>query len=282
MYRKMTIKIVGLVLFAALLHAVWNAILRSGEDPLWNVTVKSFATTISAGVCALFLPIPLQDCWGYLIVSSALQVGCSIFLAYAYKSGQLWQVYPVVRGSIPLLVTIGGILFMKQYPSMFSFLGVLLIVSGIASLIYGRGGSSTQSFLFAVVAGLFVASYVSIDSIGVRLAGNALSYAVWMFLIYGVMTPVVFIGLRRKPITNVLSSEAFKAMSGGVVSLTGYTAFTVALSLGPVGPISALRETSIVFSVIISWLFLSETPTIPRILSSVVVSIGAACVALKL
>jgi len=282
MYRKMTIKIVGLVLFAALLHAVWNAILRSGEDPLWNVTVKSFATTISAGVCALFLPIPLQDCWGYLIVSSALQVGCSIFLAYAYKSGQLWQVYPVVRGSIPLLVTIGGILFMKQYPSMFSFLGVLLIVSGIASLIYGRGGSSTQSFLFAVVAGLFVASYVSIDSIGVRLAGNALSYAVWMFLIYGVMTPVVFIGLRRKPITNVLSSEAFKAMSGGVVSLTGYTAFTVALSLGPVGPISALRETSIVFSVIISWLFLSETPTIPRILSSVVVSIGAAFVALKL
>ncbi len=278
----MTIKIVGLVLFAALLHAVWNAILRSGEDPLWNVTVKSFATTISAGVCALFLPIPLQDCWGYLIVSSALQVGCSIFLAYAYKSGQLWQVYPVVRGSIPLLVTIGGILFMKQYPSMFSFLGVLLIVSGIASLIYGRGGSSTQSFLFAVVAGLFVASYVSIDSIGVRLAGNALSYAVWMFLIYGVMTPVVFIGLRRKPITNVLSSEAFKAMSGGVVSLTGYTAFTVALSLGPVGPISALRETSIVFSVIISWLFLSETPTIPRILSSVVVSIGAAFVALKL
>ncbi|WP_321818628.1 MULTISPECIES: DMT family transporter [unclassified Paraburkholderia] len=278
----MTITIIGLVMFAALLHAVWNAILRSGEDPLWSVTVKSFATTIGAAIFALFIPIPHKESWNYLIISSALQLGCSIFLAYAYKSGQLWQVYPVVRGSIPLLVTLGGILFMRQYPSATSLMGVLLIVAGIASLIYGRGGSSILSVLYAIVAGLFVASYVSIDSIGVRLAGNPLSYAAWMFLIYGIMTPVAFIGLRRKSIKNVVTQEALKAMSGGVVSLTGYAAFTVALSLGPVGPISALRETSVVFSAIISWLFLGEALTILRVLSCVVVSIGAACVALKL
>jgi drug/metabolite transporter (DMT)-like permease len=278
----MTVKIIELVLFAALLHALWNALLRSGEDPLWSVTVKSFATTIIATAFAIFLPLPRQDCWGYLLVSSALQLGCSIFLAYAYKGGQLWQVYPVVRGSIPLLVTLGGILFMQQYPTFLSLIGVLLIVGGIASLTYGRGGTSTQSFIFAVIAGLFVASYVSIDAIGVRVAGNPLSYAVWMFLIYGALTPIAFAGLRGNPLKNVLSVEAIKAMSGGAISITGYAAFTVALSLGPVGPISALRETSIVFSAIISWIILGETPTSLRILSCVVVSIGAACVALRM
>ncbi|WP_321871170.1 DMT family transporter [Paraburkholderia tropica] len=171
---------------------------------------------------------------------------------------------------------------MKQFPGALSLAGVLLIVIGIASLTYGRGGTSMKSFLFALIAGSFVASYVSIDAIGVRLAKSSLSYAAWMFLIYGVLTPLAFIGIRGKPIANTLSREAFKAMSGGIISLTGYTAFTVALSLGPVGPISALREMSIVFSVIISWIFLDEAPTILRFLSCVTVSVGAAFVAIKI
>lgn len=278
----MTSTIVALVLFSALLHATWNAILKSGDDPLWVVTIKSFATTIVAAIFAIFLPLPAESSWIYLLISSALQVGCSIFLAYAYKDGQLWQVYPVVRGSIPLLVTIAGVIFSNEYPSVSSLLGVLLIVLGIGSLIYGRRGISKKSFFSALIAGLFVASYVSVDAVGVRQAGNPLSYAAWMFLIYGVITPIAFAGLRGGTILNVRSPQAFTAMASGVLSLVGYGAFTVALSLGPVGPISALRETSIVFSALISWFILGEAPSIMRIAACALVAIGAACVASNL
>ncbi|WDD90647.1 DMT family transporter (plasmid) [Burkholderia sp. FERM BP-3421] len=273
----MTPPVIALVLFAAILHATWNAVLRSGADRLWSITVMSFATTAAAAACALFLPLPARASWPYLGVSAMLQVGYSLFLAYAYKGAELGLIYPIVRGTVPLLVTIGGYLFAGQTLHDGSLLGVLLISGGIASLALGRRRIQARPLLAALVTGLFIGSYVTTDGVGVRLAGDPRAYAAWIFILYGILMPAVYALYGGKLAKGYARNETVKAMLGGVISMISYAATVAALSLGPLGPVSAIRETSIVFSVIIGWLCLGERPTRHRVAASMAVVIGAVC-----
>jgi drug/metabolite transporter (DMT)-like permease len=269
--------VVGLVLFAAALHATWNAVLRSGADRLWSVTVMSFATTVVAIPFAVVLPLPASPSWPYLLLSSCLQVGYSVFLVYAYGQGELGRVYPIVRGSVPLLVTLGGFLFAGQHPSAVSLLGVVLVALGIMSLALGRRRATAKSVVLAFITGLFVASYVTADGIGVRLAGDPRAYAAWIFLIYGALMPTTFMAVRGRLALDVLSAETLKALAGGVISLIAYVAVILALALGPIGPISALRETSVIFAVLIGRIFLGEALTMRRLAACAVIAFGASC-----
>jgi drug/metabolite transporter (DMT)-like permease len=269
--------VIGLVLFAAVLHAAWNAVLRSGTDRLWSVTIMSIAMGLVAIPFAAVLTLPASPSWPYLILSSCLQLGYSVFLVYAYRHGELGQVYPIVRGSVPLLVTLGGFLFASQRPSALALLGIVLVALGIMSLALGRHRASVKSVALALITGLFIAAYLTADGIGVRLAGDPRAYATWIFLIYGVSMPVTFIALRGSLTLDVRSAETQKALAGGVISLIAYVAVVSALALGPIGPISALRETSVVFAVVIGRVFLGEQLTLGRLAACAVVAIGAAC-----
>jgi drug/metabolite transporter (DMT)-like permease len=270
--------VIGLTLFAAVLHATWNAALRSGVDRLWFITVMSFATTVAAIPFALLLPLPLPKSWMYLGISAVLQVVYSIFLAHAYRYGELGQVYPIVRGSVPLMVSIGGFVLAGQRLSSSALLGVTLICIGIISLASGAARAGPKSVVLALATALLVASYVTADGIGVRFAGSAQSYAAWIFLIYGALMPLAFVLLRRGITVDLRSPETVKALAGGMVSFLSYGAITAALALGKVGPISALRETSIVFSALLARIVLGEALTPRRILACMVVTLGAVCI----
>lgn len=270
--------IIGLTLLAATLHATWNAVLRSGADRLWSITIMSLPTTLAGMVCALVLPLPLSASWIYLAISAVLQVVYSAFLAYAYEHGALGEVYPIVRGSVPLLVTLGGFLIAGQRLSGSAVLGILLVSLGILSLALGRTRARSKAIVFALATGLFVASYVTTDGVGVRLAGNPQAYVAWIFVCYGALMPIAYVLLRGKIALDLRSPEALKAMAGGVVSIGSYGAIVTALSLGQIGPISALRETSIVFSALIGRIFLGEALTGRRILVCVAVTLGAVCI----
>ena len=126
-------------LFAAILHAVWNAFLRSGADRLWTVTVMSLVMALVAMPFALIFPLPLAPAWPYLLLSSCLQVGYSVFLVAAYRYGELGQVYPVIRGSVPLLVTFGGFAVAGEHLTAVSLIGVILVALGIMSLSLDAG-----------------------------------------------------------------------------------------------------------------------------------------------
>jgi len=269
--------VIGLALFAAVLHASWNAVLRSGADRFWSITVMSFATTIIAIPFALFLPLPLRESWPYLAISSCLQVGYSVFLIFAYRYGELGQVYPVIRGSVPLLVTFGGFLT-GQHLNTRTFAGVVLVALGIISLAVGKGRAGAEAILLALVTGLFVASYTMVDALGVRHAGYPPAYAVWIFLIYGGLMPMTFLIFRGRLAVDIRSPESWKALAGGAVSLAAYGAMISALALGPVGPVSALRETSVVFATLIGRVFLGEAVTARRAAACVVVAFGAICI----
>ena len=270
--------VIGLTLSAAVLHAIWNALLRSGGDRLWSVTVMSFVTTAAAIPAALLLPAPLPDCWSYIAISAVLQVAYGIFLAYAYRHGELTQIYPVIRGSVPLLVTLGGFLFASQRLGRSGLLGLFMVSAGITSLALGKDRISPQGLVLALATALFVACYVVTDGIGVRLAGNAQSYAAWIFLTYGVLLPPATLLLRRRLTVHLRRGETAKAIAGGVLSIASYGAMVAALSLGKLGPVSALRETSVIFSMLMGRLLLGEPLTRRRIVTGTVVAIGAACI----
>lgn len=269
--------VIALTLSAAALHAIWNALLRSGEDRLWSVTVMSFATTAAAVPAAIVLPTPLPSCWSYIAISAVLQVGYSILLALAYRHGELGQVYPIIRGSVPLLVTLAGFVLASQRLNGLGLLGIVLVSAGILGLASGKARVSTKTSLLALGTALFVASYVTADGLGVRLAGNAQSYTAWIFLAYGALMPLAFLVLRHRLTGHLRDRETAKALVGGVISLVSYGAILAALSLGKLGPVSALRETSVVFSAVLGRMVLGEFLTRRRIIACTIVAIGAAC-----
>ncbi|NTG87733.1 EamA family transporter [Agrobacterium rhizogenes] len=271
----MSAAVIGLALSAAILHATWNAFLRSGGDRLWTVTVMSFASTIVALPFVLIYPLPASGAWLYIVLSAALQVGYSIFLVAAYRYGELGQVYPIVRGTIPLLVTVGGFIITGDEINSYQIAGVVLVALGIMSLALGKGRASTSSILFALVTGAIIAAYATVDSIGVHQTGQSGAYTAWVLVLYGAFLLVAFLVLRRRLVVDFRAPDTWKALGGGLVAMVAYGVIVAAFALGPAGPITALRETSVVFAVLIGWLFLGEALAVRRIIACVIVASGA-------
>lgn len=273
----MSATVISLALLAAILHATWNAFLRNGADRLWTVTVMSFSSTVAALPFLFIYPLPISTAWIYIVLSAVLQVGYSVFLVAAYRYGELGQVYPVVRGTVPLLVTLGGFLLAGERLDTYQIIGVALIAAGIMSLSLGKARASTSSILFALATGAIIAAYATVDAIGVRKAGHSGAYTAGVLVLYGLLMPVTFLLMRGKLVIDVRSPETWKALGGGLVAMMAYGLVVAAFALGPAGPITAFRETSVVFAVLIGWLCLGEVLTFRRIVACVVVAAGAIC-----
>lgn len=269
--------VIGLALFAAILHASWNAFLRTGADRLWTVTVMSFSSTAMAIPLAMLNGFPATSAWLYVILSACLQVGYSVFLVAAYRYGELGQVYPIVRGSVPLLVTLGGFLLAGQQLTVLETVGVALVGGGIMGLSLGRGRAATTSILYALATGAIIAAYATVDAIGVRAAGNVGVYTAWVLLAYGALLPATFVVSRGRLVVDPRAPETWKALGGGLFALLAYGVVVAAFALGPAGPITAIRETSVVFAAFIGRLFLGETLTPRRVGACAVVALGAIC-----
>lgn len=271
----MSAVVIGLALFAAILHATWNAFLRNGGDRLWTVTVMSFASTVFALPFVFIYPMPASGAWLYIVLSAILQVGYSIFLVAAYRYGELGQVYPIVRGTVPLLVTLGGFAITGDTLNSYQIAGVVLIALGIMSLALGKGRASTSSILFALATGAIIAAYATVDSMGVRQTGQSGAYTAWVLVLYGAFLPAAFLALRRRLMVDFRAPDTWKAFGGGLVAMVAYGVVVAAFALGPAGPITALRETSVVFAVLIGWMFLGEALSARRIFACLIVAAGA-------
>ena len=270
--------VVALALAAAVLHASWNAALRSGADRSQFVTVMSFATTVAAIPLVILLPAPARASWPYLGISAVLQVIYSFLLAYAYRHGELGQIYPIVRGSVPVLVTLGGFALAGQHLSPLALLGVGIISAAIISLAIHGGHTERKVLGLGVVTALFVASYVTADVLGVQRAGRPQSYAAWIWVAYGLLMPPGLAAVQRRLRIDLKARDVVKALIGGLLSFASYGAIIAALAMGKAGSISALRETGIVFSALIGRFFLGEVLTPRRLLVCGAVTLGAVCI----
>ena len=273
----MTPLVVALVLCAAILHASWNAILRGGSDRLWSATVMSFTATAIAIPGVLILPLPAPPSWPYLGLSSVLQVAYTAFLVFAYRHADLSQAYPLMRGSVPLLATLGAVVFAGEQLSALAISGIALVSLGIMSLAIGKGRARPKAVTAALATSLIIATYTVTDGIGARLSGDYLVYVTWVVLLYGVLMPAAFLLVRRKLVVRWSAPETHTALVAGLVQLVTYGTVIWALTLAPIGPVSALRATNIVFAALLGRVFLHEPLTARRLGACVVIAAGAAC-----
>ncbi len=264
-----------LVLGSALLHATWNVMLRSGADRLWAITVMSLVSGAFGFVAAFFLPAPSPESWVFAVGSGLLQIGYCLFLVWAYEKGELGQVYPIARGTAPLLVALGAAVFAGERLSPASLTGLVLVSSGIIGLSLGRDRLHVHATALAVVSGGFIASYMVCDGIGVRLSGHPVSYFAWMSFAQAAPMPFAYFALRRRWPSIGFNREAAKALGGGAISLVAYGVVVWAMSGAAMAKVSGLRETSILFAAILAALFLGERFTWRRGVCAALITFGA-------
>ncbi|NKJ47277.1 EamA family transporter [Burkholderia sp. SG-MS1] len=271
----------GVVLLAAVLHASWNAMLHGNDDRFLSMTWMSIAIAAVATLVILFTPLPASAAWPYIVASGLVHIVYNATLVRSYRRNDLAQAYPIARGSSPLLVTLGAALFTHEAIGPLHVLGIVMISGGIIAIALDGRHVSRAGVLAALTTGVTIAVYTVIDGIGVRLSGGeALAYTAWMFLFYWLM-PVLFIATRGLTAlwspAGAASGAIGSSLVGGLVSIAAYGIVIWALQSGAMGTVSALRETSVVFAVLIGRVFLRETVSARRWMACLVVAAGAAC-----
>jgi uncharacterized membrane protein len=222
-----------------------------------------------------FAPPPAAQSWGYALLSALLHVGYNLFLVRSYRVGDLGQIYPISRGSSPALIALGAALFVGETITASELLGIGLVSGGIISLAFRGRSLSVPSLPYALGTGCFIAAYSVVDGIGARLSGAPLAYTVWMSALWGMLMPAVYIGLRDARSLFSVRPGMFTAVIGGLVSLLAYAIVIYAMNEAPLGAVSALRETSVLFAALLGSLFLGERLTVRRMLACVVIASGA-------
>lgn len=270
----MPFDIILLTLFAAALHATWNALLRGGADRLWSMTVMCLAVAIASAAIAVFLAPPAKASWPYAVFSAGLHVGYNLFLVRSYQSGDLGQTYPIARGSSPLMITIAASVFAGERIGMGALLGIILVSGGIISLAFKGRRLAVPGLPYALGTGCFIAAYSVTDGVGVRLSGAPMAYTVWMCALWGVLMPSVYTGLRGAKSLMTIRPGFIAALFGGWVSLLAYGIVIYAMVGAPMGAVSALRETSVLFAALIGYFFLGEQLTVRKMLACAVIAIG--------
>jgi drug/metabolite transporter (DMT)-like permease len=274
----------GVVLFAAVLHASWNAMLHGNRDRFLSMTWMSIAIGVVSAFVVFYLPMPPKAAWPYIVASGLVHIVYNVSLVRSYRRGDLAQAYPIARGSSPMLVTLGAAFFAHEGIGALHAFGIVLISGGIMALALQGGRVSRAGVLAALTTGVTIAIYTVIDGIGVRLSdGEALTYTTWMFMFYWLM-PVIFVAKRGLPALWKPVKEAPMAvgssLAGGLVSIAAYGIVIWAMQSGAMGAVSALRETSVVFAALIGRVFLREPVSAKRWLACVVVAAGAVCLGL--
>jgi len=267
---------VALVLGAAVLHATWNAIVKGTRArALVLAAVAATNGTVGLGLL-LWAETPDVASWPYIAASSVIHYGYYYFLALAYKWGDLSRVYPIARGSAPLLVSAGALLFAGEQLSTLGWGGVALVSAGIAILAFFSRGPSIpdpRSTAAALATGLIIASYSVVDGIGVRLSGSPFGYMGWLFVTEFLVTLFLWLRLRPRFTPEVRGTLAVGYL-GGFCAVAAYSLVIYANTLAPLGMVSALRESSVIFAALFGVVIFRERPWISRIAAALTVGLG--------
>lgn len=271
-----------LILSAAVMHAVWNAFVKMDGDRLMTMAVVISTTGLLAPLLLLIGPPPALESWPYIVLSVLLNNAYFLFLIEAYRFGDLSQVYPIARGSAPLLVAVGAALFANEQLSVVELAGVFIISAGTISLIWRSGlrvDAEKRSIIFALLTGLMIASYTIIDGIGVRLSGNPAAYIGWLFILSPLpIASIAIIRRRGEAIVYIRNNWKLAVLAGGL-NLGSYGLSIWALSLAAMAHVSAMRETSVIIAALIGTQLLGESFGKRRILAAMVVATGVILIA---
>jgi len=264
----MSFTVFAMVLGAALLHAIWNILLKVQGDRL---TIMALISAVSGIFSLFFLPFvdfPAPAAWPYIWVSLVVHNAYYIFLVLAYKYGDLSHVYPLSRGSAPLIVTGISVIYVGEFLTRQGYLAVAIISLGIISLTLTRGSDGMKNLravFFALGAGCLIAVYTVLDGLGARLAGIPHGYIFWYLALDTVPLAAFVLWWRRgSALKEVRRSWRVGVIASSMVVVSIWI-ITWALTLAPLALVSALRESSIVFAVLFGVVFLKEKLDLNRL-----------------
>ena len=269
----MTLALFSLVLASAAMHATWNALIKTRSDRFASISLTTLGASIVVLPILPFVDFPSIEVWIWIAVSVIIHAGYRLFLVKTYDVGDFAQSYPLARGIAPLITTVGAIIFIGEVPEGLTVLGIVVLSFG-ALLMSLRGSSDLSKFNrravgFALLTSMLIAGYTLTDGYGVRLANTASSYAAWLFFCDGLCSIAIGFLYRGRGLLNVLASEwKTNLLTGGLLA-GSYWIIMWAMTKAPIASIAALRETSILFAMLISVLVLGERVTPWRVLATV-------------
>lgn len=269
---------------AAVLHASWNALVKSGGDPYLRLAIVNVTHTIAVLPLLPFVGFPAAEAWPWLIASVAAHLAYYFFLAAGYRIGDLSHVYPIARGVAPPLVALGALLVAGEMLSLGGIAAILLVCLGIWLVASTRAPMPThrRPLMLALGTGATIAAYTVSDGMGGRASGDVLAYIVWLFLLDGWPFAVLIVWHRGTLGMRATLPLAWKpAVGGGLMSVAAYGLVIWAMSLAPMAYVSALRETSVLLAAAIGTLLLGEPFGQRRILAAGLVVLGVAMLQLS-
>ncbi|TRZ90896.1 MAG: EamA family transporter [Rhodocyclaceae bacterium] len=277
----MSLDVMLVVLFAAVLHAGWNALVRASSDKFIDTSLLVWGAGALAACLLPFVPLPASPSWPYLAASVLIHVVYFTLVAFSYRAGDLSFVYPIMRGSAPAFSAVAAVFLLNELPSPGGWAGVVMISSGVILLAgdsWRAGTFRPTSAIFALANACVIVLYTLVDAQGARLSGQAFSYTGWMFLLTAALSSGVFLAVRGRRMLRQIHTGWRKGLLGGACTLASYGLALWAMTQAPVAAVAALRETSVVFAAIFAAVFLKETISRLRYLSILTVSAGAVAI----
>jgi drug/metabolite transporter (DMT)-like permease len=263
------------VLVAAVLHACWNALLKGVEDRLATVVLLDLTGMVAAGLAVPLVAAPAPASRGLLALSVAFHVGYELLLLLAYRGGDLSQVYPVARGTAPLLVAAYAGLVLGERLAPVQLAGLGGVCAGLLVLVEAGQGTRWQAAVGpALATGVCIAAYTVADGLGVRRAGTVPGYVAWLFLLHGLPIPLVALAVRRRELAARLRRHLGPGAAAGLLSVAAYGLVLWAQRRGALAVVAALRETSVLVAALIGTLVFGERFGRRRVLAAALLAAG--------
>ena len=271
------------VLFAAACHAAWNAAIKRGLDPLATTVVISVGAALVAAAMLPLVGLPAAASWPWCAASVLIHLFYFAALIESYRAGDLGQVYPIARGSAPLMTAAATTVFVGERLGM-GWFGIILLVAGVL-LLSLRGGRDLarldrKAVGFALFTAVTICAYSVVDGVGARLAGSANAYTVALFVGIAPVMMIYALALRGAAATLAIGRHWGLGLAGGTLQLGSYGIAIWAMTVAPIAIVAALRETSVLFGAAIAVIFLKEPLRASRIVAAVMIVAGLALIRL--
>ncbi|GLQ57168.1 EamA family transporter [Devosia nitrariae] len=273
----MSSEIVLVVLFAAALNAGWNALVKVSGDRIATMAIVTFMGALVSLMALPFVELPDPASWPLLALAIALHTAYHFALPVAYNHGDLGQVYPISRGSAPLLVTLGAAAFAGEVLGIPSLFGVIFLSAGVMALAFDRKSGLRRrphAVLLALLTGTCIAAYTLVDGLGARQAGSVLGFAVCLTIGDGLLTFLIALIWKAREMRSVVTTQLGSSALAGAMQVGSYWMIIWAMAYAPLGAVSALRETSVLFAALISTFILKEGFGVWRFVSAGMIACG--------
>jgi len=267
--------VVCAVLFAAMLHACWNALVKSSEDKDLDMALQSLFGSFWAIPLLAWVGWPQGSAWPYIVASALIHVAYYVTLVEAYRHGDLSLTYPLMRGTAPMLVALSAHLAFGESLSIVAWVGVAGISAGVLTLgLNARALQTPKALAFALLNAAIIACYTLVDGMGARVSGNAVQYIGGLFLLQGVPFTLLVYYQRGNVLLRYAKGRWPVTAVGSLASKASYGIALWAMTKAPVAMVAALRETSVLFAVCLGVFFLREAVTLRRVVGALVIVLG--------